>query len=78
MLCGYVCINEIGEKCRHWEMRESQWICENHQAKVVEKHIDGKGSYVMVYSYIIPPKSSYLYRHHGDFWQHNFCLVLVS
>lgn len=59
-------------------MREGQWICENHQAKGVEEHIDGKGSYVMVCSYIISPKSSYLYRHRGNFWQHNFCLVLVS
>lgn len=25
-------------------MRESQWICENHQAKVVEEHIDGKAA----------------------------------
>lgn len=56
-------------------MRESHWICENPQAKVVEEHIDGKVSYVMVYSYIMPPKLSYLYRHHGDFLQHHFCLV---
>lgn len=59
-------------------MRESQWICENHQAKVVEEHIDGKGSYVMVCSCIIPPKSSYLYRDSWNFWQHHFYLILVS